>query len=494
MLFNSPVFIFLFLPIVLLVFYTLKNKEIAAVFLVLSSLFFYGWWNPAYLFLIILSMLGNFYLGEIILKYHKKWHLIFGIACNLLAIIYFKYTFFIASNITQITGYRFDIQEMVLPLAISFFTFQQIAYLVDTWHGKTEGFGILKYSLFVTFFPQLIAGPIVHHREMLPQFDRYALSSTTTNLSIGLSIFSIGLFKKTVIADPLATYANPIFLLAEGGTHVEFFSAWLGTVAYSLQLYFDFSGYSDMAVGLAWMFGIVLPLNFYSPYKSFSIIEFWRRWHMTLSRFLRDYIYIPLGGNRKGRFAKFTFLMITMLLGGLWHGAGWSFVIWGALHGFYLIINHAWVALIPPDYRGKVPIFFYWFLTILSVMVGWVFFRATSLDGAINIISGMSGINGFALPNGIVSRFGDFGLLLKSAGLATYSGGGANFASGWLLCFVFLFVSLFAPNIQDLFKKYEPTLNKIEFGNGIKLGAMERLLWADTPKWAVISSLFLLFG
>ncbi len=343
MLFNSAVFIFAFLPFVVLFYYFLNRKftaEISFAFLVLASLFFYGWWNPVYLLLLSASIIGNFYIGKLIYRRKKKILLVFGIVLNLASIAYYKYAGFLVFNFAYLTGSNITIDKIVLPLAISFFTFQQIAYLVDVWKAKAKEYNFIHYCLFVTFFPQLIAGPIVHHSEMLPQFEKNELKRIQDNLAIGISIFAIGLFKKTVIADNLAVYANPIFQQADSGVGVDFFSAWLGTLAYSLQLYFDFSGYSDMAIGLARMFGIILPLNFYSPYKAFSIVEFWRRWHITLSRFLRDYVYIPMGGNQHGRTKKYIFLMSTMLLGGLWHGAGWNFVIWGGLHGLYLIVNH----------------------------------------------------------------------------------------------------------------------------------------------------------
>jgi D-alanyl-lipoteichoic acid acyltransferase DltB (MBOAT superfamily) len=309
----------------------------------------------------------------------------------------------------MVTGSGIGAETILLPLAISFFTFQQIAYLVDAYEGLTREYNFLHYCLFVTFFPQLIAGPIVHHREMLPQFASdtiYRFNQST--FTAGLTTFCLGLFKKVIIADGAATYATPVFDAAEAGEILTFFEAWTGAFGYTIQLYFDFSGYSDMAIGLGMMFGIRLPLNFFSPYKAVNIIDFWRRWHMTLSRFLRDYLYIPLGGSRRGKVRRYVNLMVTMLLGGLWHGAGWTFVAWGALHGFYLVVNHAWHAvrrslghnLEKTTLAGRT---LSRIVTLTAVIFAWVLFRAESFGGAMSIISGMVGLNGFALPSQVLS-------------------------------------------------------------------------------------------
>jgi len=353
MLFNSEIFLFVFLPIVLIGFYAIGaqgHHRVAISWLVASSLFFYGWWNPAYLGLIIGSILFNYTFGMILsrqgmVQRNKWWLLFFGVGFNLTLLGYFKYANFFVDNINVLTGANFHLEQIILPLAISFFTFQQITYLVDAYSGKTREYNFLHYILFVTFFPQLIAGPIVHHREMLPQFAKDTLYKLNhSNLAIGFAILLIGLFKKVVLADGVAPFATPVFAAADSGVEISFFEAWSGALAYTFQLYFDFSGYTDMAIGVARMFNVRLPLNFNSPYKSLSIVDFWRRWHMTLSAFLRDYLYIPLGGSRKGMPRRYINLMTTMLLGGLWHGAGWTFVVWGFLHGFYLVVNHAWTS------------------------------------------------------------------------------------------------------------------------------------------------------
>ena len=342
MLFNSYGFLFLFLPVTLIVFFALgqrqRSKKLAMAWLVVTSLFFYAWWNPAYLGIMLGSIIFNYTVGFVLSAEDsplaKKLVLTYGIVVNLGLLGYYKYANFFVDSLNAVFGDVIFLETILLPLAISFFTFQQIAYLIDTYRGETRELNFLHYCLFVTFFPQLIAGPIVHHKEMLPQFDRDSLYSINIRRhAVGYSIFTLGLFKKVVLADGIAAYATPAFFAADSGIELTLFEAWTGALAYTLQLYFDFSGYSDMAIGLARMFGIRLPLNFNSPYKATNIVDFWRRWHMTLSRFMRDYIYIPLGGNRQGIIGgRNANLMTTMLLGGLWHGAGWNFLFWGGLH------------------------------------------------------------------------------------------------------------------------------------------------------------------
>ncbi len=289
--------------------------------------------------------------------------------------------------------------HLVLPLAISFFTFQQISYLVDSYKGGTKEYDFLNYSLFVTFFPQLIAGPIVHHKEMMPQFaDKSNSKINYNNIAKGLFIFSIGLFKKTVIADTFATWANAGF-----DTHatLNFIEAWATSFTYSFQLYFDFSGYTDMAIGLALLFNIVLPINFFSPYKATSIQDFWRRWHITLSRFLRDYIYIPLGGSREGKFRTYGNLMATFILGGFWHGAGWTFLFWGFLHGIALCLHRVWQAL-----GFKLWTWLAILVTFIFVDITWVFFRAKSWDRALSILHSMFDLSNIVLPERVEAKLG----------------------------------------------------------------------------------------
>lgn len=399
LLFNSYVFIFLFLPVTFALWRVLcaKKKLAAAVFwLLAASLFFYGYWNPPYLLLLLTSIAANFLLQKKIAQtrpsHAAKTYMIAGVAANLALIGYFKYANFFAENMAALFGASWRTLDIFLPLGISFFTFQQIACLVDTYHGKLGVMPFRHYALFVSFFPQLIAGPIVLADKIIPQFSgKKIFCFSWRNICVAITLFSIGLFKKVIIADTF----SPWTALAFGAEHpLTFLEAWGGALSYTIQLYFDFSGYSDMAIGLASFFNIKLPLNFNSPYKSKSIIDFWRRWHMTLSYFLRDYLYIPLGGNRKGILRRYVNLMITMLLGGLWHGAGWTFVIWGGLHGVYLAINHFWQEHSPVRF----PAFLGWLATFISVVVAWVFFRAESAGQAIEILKGMAGQNGFVIP------------------------------------------------------------------------------------------------
>ncbi len=454
MLFNSVEFIFVFLPVVLLVFYLLGNyssHRLAISWLVGASLFFYGWWNPAYLGLMLASILFNYAIGAALVsvkdRLRARYLMAAGVFCNLAALAYFKYANFFVDNLNTLTGSSYDLETIILPLAISFFTFQQITFLVDAFRGETREYNFLHYALFVTFFPQLIAGPIVHHREMLPQFAKDSIYRVNqSNLAIGLAIFLLGLFKKVVLADGIAAYATPVFDAAEAGVVITFFEAWAGALAYTFQLYFDFSGYSDMAIGIARLFNINLPLNFNSPYKAVNIIEFWRRWHMTLSRFLRDYLYIPLGGNQYGTPRRYTNLMITMLLGGLWHGAGWTFVAWGLMHGVFLVINHAWHGVrrffgSAPGSLGFPGRSVAWLVTFLSVVVSWVMFRAESFTGATNILHGMSGMNGFILPAQVAAIIPGLHGVIETVGTMPLLGGGTimgvfEMAGMFLLMFI----------------------------------------------------------
>jgi len=470
MLFNSYGFILLFLPVTLLGFFLacrMAGSRVAIFWLVCASLFFYGWWNPVYLLLIIGSIICNYAIGVGLLSFsnpgQKKLLLVFGSVANLAVLAYFKYTNFIVDNINLGTDSNFQVDNIVLPLALSFFTFQQIAYLVDTARGLTREHDFLHYCLFVTFFPQLIAGPIVHHREMLPQFARQSLYRfRSSNLAIGLTIFAIGLFKKTVIADGIAIYATPVFSAADTGIVLSFADAWGGTLAYAFQLYFDFSGYSDMAIGLARMFGIRLPLNFNSPYKATSIIDFWRRWHITLSRFLRDYLYISLGGNRKGDYRRYTNLFITMLLGGLWHGAGWNFLLWGGLHGLYLIVNHFWRTL-SDRHAIKLGVYWGWALTFLATTIAWVPFRAETIEGCLSIWRSMFGID---TPGQVDSMF-----FVKPG--------------HWMALVLVLLIAVALPNVQQLMRRYKPAFET--YYGEVEKHRWQLMEWRPTILWASLS-------
>jgi len=487
MLFNSYEFIFLFLPLSLSIYYWLKKHHqyrISIGWLVACSLFFYGWWNPSYLKLILASMLFNYFIGVGLAKKNKSKPLLaVGISANLALLGYYKYTDFFIENVNWLISTDYNLKHIVLPLAISFFTFQQIAFLVDSYRGETKEYNFLQYALFVTFFPQLIAGPIVQHHEMLPQFTRKITEHiNATNLMAGLVIFSIGLFKKVMLADRIALYCSPVFSAAEHGITPGFLEAWIGAMGYTMQLYFDFSGYADMAIGSALMFGIKLPINFNSPYKSASIIEFWQRWHMTLSRFLRVYLYFPLGGNRKGEFRRYVNLLLTMLLGGLWHGAGWTFVIWGAMHGVYLAINHGWRATkiklgIGNNKLTRFRKMLSIALTFLAVVVGWVYFRAESLEAAHRILLGMVGGNGFFMPEKYLERWGEFAVLLQLMGVQF---AGASFESIREIRepILLMFACWMLPNTAIIMRSYRPVIIQPE--------GKTRSAFKTSPLWLFI--------
>lgn len=504
MLFNSPIFIFVYLPLVTFIFFFVGkygSHRLAIIWLTLASLFFYGWWSPIYVVLLLASIICNYAFGLWIATARarqdvarQKYLLVAAIVGNLSLLGYYKYANFFLDNINSLADSHLSLGAIILPLGISFFTFTQIAFLADTYLGKVKEHNLIHYVLFVTYFPHLIAGPVLHHKEMMPQFDnKQIFNFRLSQLSVGLTIFFIGLFKKVIIADTMATYATPVFNAAHSGSSaITFFSAWGGATAYTFQLYYDFSGYSDMAIGMSLLFGIRLPLNFYSPYKATSIIEFWRRWHMTLSRFLRDYLYIPLGGNREGKARRYINLAITMLLGGLWHGAAWTFVIWGGLHGLYLMINHAWRSIRHP--AGMHSFSESWLecwaarmLTFMAVTVAWVFFRADNVDAAVNILKGMAGMNGFTLPSKLLpalNHFWSLGTHMESQGLKFALD--PNFDQwGYPLLLLLLAFTWLAPNTQQFMSRYKPALSGFD-GDTRRA---HRLQWRMTPYSAAFSAL-----
>ncbi len=508
MLFNSAAFIFIFLPVTALVFFQSRKNgsyKLSIVWLVAASLFFYGYWNPPYLALILCSILFNYSLGLGLNRLpmfskQSKYLLGFGIFVNLAAIGYFKYAGFLVSTLNSLLNTRLILDDIVLPLAISFFTFQQIAYLVDSYQRKTRHYSLFDYTLFVTFFPQLIAGPIVHHNEVIPQFsNRSASLFNANNIAVGITILAMGLFKKVVFADRVAGYATLVFSNAADDVALTFLEAWAGSIAYTLQLYFDFSGYSDMAIGTARIFGIKLPLNFNSPYKALDIADFWRRWHITLSNFLRDYLYIPLGGNRKGEFQRGVNLMVTMLLGGLWHGAGWVFIFWGGLHGLYLVIHRQWHQLCKLlghnlQRTSRLNRLTGQFITFVAVVIGWVFFRAESMPTALSVLSGMAGFNGVSLAPELSES-----LPFAAAGWnVQFDGFFPNmnvlprnvFASITAL----LLIVWIAPNTQEWIAEAEVSRSdKLEAVVPKQLPLVdriwERLRWRPSQVWAVIGSI-----
>jgi alginate O-acetyltransferase complex protein AlgI len=480
MLFSTYTFVFQFLPAVVLAFAAARRHSPRAGIFVLagSSLFFYGAWRPVYLLLLLASITANFSLGLLMENPRRRRSIgVLGVALNLALLCYFKYTNFLLDSVQALTGAPLPAVNVVLPLGISFFTFQQIAYLVDVMRGAKVERDIVSYTLFVSFFPHLIAGPLVHHAEMIPQFKRGRTLRSAVLAARGMAIFAAGLFKKVVIADNLAQFVSPVFAHLDAGGSVTPSWAWLSTLAYTFQIYFDFSGYSDMAIGLALMFGIRLPVNFRSPYKATSIVDFWRRWHITLSRFLRDYLYIPLGGNRLGEPRRYLNLMLTMLLGGLWHGAGWNFLIWGGLHGLYLSINHLW-----QKWRGvaaktassnHVAQAASWSVTFAAVVIAWVFFRAKTVAAAWTMLCAL-----FAFPAGSspyvspgILRVMDLPILVGEGPLLLIGSGAVMLA---------LVVALSLPNVPQIFRYRE-------YRRAPESSSWPQ--WRPSLSWALLSAL-----
>jgi D-alanyl-lipoteichoic acid acyltransferase DltB (MBOAT superfamily) len=495
MLFNSFPFIFFFLPVTVVIFFWTARRShlLAAAWLTLASLCFYAWWNYVFLALLGASIAFNFMLGVGIARAtaagtarRARGLLAFALFVNLAGLAYFKYANFFLDNVSAVVGVRWSIDTVVLPLGISFFTFTQIAFLVDAYRGRVTSYHPVHYALFVTYFPHLIAGPILHHRDMIAQFNRreiYRLDPE--NVAVGVTIFSIGLFKKVAIADTMALFSSPVFGAAASGHAVSFVAAWGGVLAYTFQLYFDFSGYCDMAIGISRLFGIQLPLNFNSPYKATSVIDFWRRWHMTLSQFLRDYLYIPLGGSRGRPARHHVNLMITMLLGGLWHGAGWTFVVWGALHGVYLVVNHAWRMRRPRTtthgaVRCHIGRHASRALTFVTVVIGWVFFRAESIADASRILAGMSGATGFRTPAYFADAVDSMPLIrvLRDLGLPAPPAGVLLIVLSGLLALVWL-----APNTQQIMGSYSRALDPYPDAAGEPRRG--RLRWRPVPAAAI---------
>jgi alginate O-acetyltransferase complex protein AlgI len=443
--FNSYPYL-VFIIVVVFVFLLLEKRWPGAkrAFLLLVSYGFYAWWRADFILLLMGSTIVNYAIGVEITRRHALLRptralLIAGLVFDLGLIGLFKYAGLFAMSADGFLGLSYPIPHLFLPLAISFFTFEQISYLVDAAGGKAERYSFLDYALFVSYFPHLIAGPIVRYNDLIPQFSQSrSAAERDKDLALGATLFTIGLAKKTLIADNLAPFADVVFTAARQGMPVGLSDAWLGTLFFAFQIYFDFSAYTDMALGSSCMLGIRLPFNFNSPYKASSIIEFWRRWHVSLSTFLRDYLYFPLGGNRQGVARRYLNLMITMFLGGLWHGANWTFMIWGGLHGFYLCINHAWrgatadirwpAALRPLGHPLAV------LVTFAATTLAWVVFRADSFSSALLLLKGLVGLGG---RTGFVS----FSPLAAAALLVL-------FAIVW-----------FAPNSMEMTWEFRPALD-----------------------------------
>lgn len=455
MLFNSPEFLFVFLPITCAFFFISRRLGLSVLsvpILLVASVAFYGWWSIGHLPLLLGSILFNFAVGMGLVRRPSRALLALGVGIDLLLLGYFKYAVFAQGVVNDLLAAQWPALSIILPIGISFYTFTQIAFLVDAYHGKVDDRDPLAYALFVTFFPHLIAGPILHHKEMTVQFAALPrLRIGSDDIAVGITMFAFGLFKKTVLADSLALHVSPVFEQAAAGHAPGFFAAWTATLGYTLQLYFDFSGYSDMAIGLARLFGIRMPENFNSPYKARSIADFWQRWHMTLSRFLRDYLYIPLGGNRRGKARSYVNAFITMLLGGIWHGAGWQFILWGALHGAYIVVARLFSDWARP--RGiRLPAALAAALTFLAVILAWVPFRAPDLAAAGSVYTGLLGLNGVGAPS------------LQAVALIVI-----GLAIVWGL-----------PNTQQILARFRPTLAAVAV-----VPARGPLLWRLGPAHAV---------
>ena len=483
MLFNSFEFILLFFPATLAGYFLLGRRapDAAAAWLCAASLFFYAWWDVSYLPLLLGSIAFNFWAGLRICASEgarRKHWLVFAIAADLALLGYFKYADFFVGSVNALAGTTLPLPQVLLPIGISFFTFTQIAYLVDAYKGWVKEFRPIHYALFVTYFPHLIAGPVLHHAEMIPQFARReTYRPDWDGIAIGASLFILGLAKKILLADNFSPFVGPVFDADDAPTLIE---AWGAALAYTFQLYFDFSGYSDMAVGLSRIVGVKLPINFNSPYKSANVIEFWRRWHMTLSRFLRDYLYIALGGNRHGTLMRYRNLLLTMVLGGLWHGAAWNFVFWGLLHGIYLAANHGWghvknhrLAALALDRRLSYRIACQ-ALCLLAVVVAWVFFRAHTFERALAVLAGMAGLNGLSLPTSLAAALAQFGLTVEAGtGRFEWPLEAAFLAAGAVIC-------LALPNSMEI----------VEGQTQAADGTLARLLrWRPTPWHAVAFAL-----
>lgn len=388
MLFNSQALILGLLPLALAGWYLAPTRRFRQVWVIVASLVFYAFWDVRFVPLLVGLTFANWIVARAHAGHPRGWWADVGIAMNLAVLGWVKYANFVADNVAWILGGRHGHWDIILPLGVSFYVFQKISYLVDLRHGRAKTYPLADFFLFVTFFPQLVAGPLVRHNEVIWQFARDPRRpEMAENLARGLTLFTIGVVKKVGIADTIAPLADAAFARAAGPEALGAGDAWLGAIAYTLQIYFDFSGYSDMAIGLALMFGLQLPMNFNAPYRAASIRDFWRRWHMTLSRFLRDYLYVPLGGNRAGAARQAVNVVVTMLLGGLWHGAAWTFVAWGGLHGVALAVNGAW------NRAGlRLPWVLGWALTMLFVVAGWVLFRAPDFATAARMLLAMAGL------------------------------------------------------------------------------------------------------
>lgn len=493
MLFNSIEFLVFFLPIALIVFLLLQRTgrtKLIFLWLTACSIFFYAWWNPVYVLLIAFSVVVNYATGcSLAVNRGSRALLAGGLLFNLGLLAYFKYAGFLLSGVNDALDLGFNFQNIILPLAISFYTFQQITYLVDISKGKVEAHSFIDYCLFVTFFPQLIAGPIVHHSEMLAQFRGLAVpGNTRKNLVVGFSILFIGLFKKVVIADSFALFASPVFSAAASGQYLLSMDVLVGVFSYAFQLYFDFSGYSDMAIGLACLFGIKLPVNFFSPYRAQNISDFWRMWHATLSRFLRDYVYAPLGGYFCSPGRQRVNLFSTMFFGGVWHGAGWTFVVYGVLHGVYVVVHQLWRIKVSGP-LGLVGNRYYQYLaqifTFLVVALTLIFFRADSVGTALHVFESMSHW-GESLFSDAYLNIVKASNLIYMAGIILPGLAVEGVLSGVLI--LALSVCWLLPNTYQLFSQCDVMLDDFKAGRPPVL----KFHWSPNARWGLAMAIMAL--
>jgi alginate O-acetyltransferase complex protein AlgI len=524
MLFNSEEFLFVFLPAALSGFYLLGtlSRTSAIRWLILVSLVFYAWWRPVNVLIIAPSIVINFAVAWILLRLSNSEGsrrvsnavLLLGICFNVVFLGFFKYIDFISGTINDVFGANLVLRHIILPLGISFITFQKIAFLIDIQAGRVRSFTFQDYCTFVLFFPQLIAGPIVHYREMMPQFHAISCRFDRENVAVGLTLLLFGLFKKVVFADNIALIVTPIYDHAASVGQTTFLFAWIAAIGFTLQIYFDFSGYTDMALGLARFFGIRLPPNFNSPLRASNIIDYWLRWHMTLTRFLTGYIYNPLAlwltrrrlakgkpgfRGRDSTVGAFVSLLmfptvITMFLSGLWHGAGYGFIVWGLLHGVYLTINHGWrvvVARLWQDRRryDRVMRPAGLLLTFVSVTIAMVFFRSATVASAIDLLKGIFGLNGVALPQNLFERLGPLTGGLHGVGIvgdASWTSHDFGKAAIWIS--FLMFVALACPNTLEMLAAYEPALGVKPRTTQIRVGGIRIVEWGTSLPWAIAVS------
>ena len=523
MLFNSTEFLFAFLPATLSVFYLLgRISRVAAIrWLILASLLFYAWWRPVNVLIIAPSIAINFALAWILLQLNRregsrlvsKIVLVLGLAFNVMFLGVFKYLDFMFTTVNDVFAANLVLQHIVLPLGISFITFQKIAFLVDVQAGRVNSFTLQDYCTFVLFFPQLVAGPIVHYREMMPQFHAISCLFDKQNVAVGITLLFFGLFKKVVLADNIAPFVTPIYDNAAAGGNISLLLAWMAAIGFTLQIYFDFSGYTDMALGLARFFGIRLPPNFNSPLRASSIIDFWLRWHMTLTRFLTAYVYNPLTlwltrrrlangqpgfSARQPTVGAFVSLLmvpavVTMFVSGIWHGAGYGFVVWGLLHGFYITINHAWrlvAGRLWPDRAryDRVMTPFGLVLTFVAVTATMVFFRAPTMTSAIDLVNGMIGLNGIALPQALFYRLGSLTNMLHGVGVITEPWASQNFLKAAIWISFLMFIALACPNTLQILGRYEPALGVKLQSTPLVIGRVRFVEWRPSLPWAIAAS------